>query len=113
MLGYDYSKNGLYFVTICVKDRLRCLGFIGQVGASRDLPVQDGAIDRAAIDGAAIDGAAIDGASRDLHVHQSPVRLILNDYGFIVESQIKWLASQYPYIEIHNYVVMPDHVHLI
>lgn len=30
-----------------------------------------------------------------------------------MESQIKWLANQYQYVEVRNYAVMPDHVHLI
>lgn len=37
----------------------------------------------------------------------------LNEYGKIVEDQIIWLQEQYPYIDLHNYVVMPNHVHLI
>lgn len=36
MLGYDYSQNNLYFVTICVQDRICCFG---AVGTGRDLPV--------------------------------------------------------------------------
>ena len=36
MLGYDYSQNNLYFVTICVQDRICCFG---AVGAGRDLSV--------------------------------------------------------------------------
>ena len=32
--GYDYSRDNLYFVTICVKDRVCCLG---SVGTGRDL----------------------------------------------------------------------------
>ncbi|WP_246085276.1 transposase [Paucihalobacter ruber] len=83
-----------------MKDRICCF-WAAQNGASRDLPVQDGAID-----------GETDRATRESPVYQSP-GLKLNQFGFIVESQIKWLANQYPYIEIHNYVVMPDHVHLI
>lgn len=97
MLGYDYSRNGLYFVTICVKDRLCC--FVGagadSIGAGRDLRVQNGA-SRDLVD-----------TARELSV------LILNEYGLIVEEQIKWLANQYKYVEVHNFVVMPNHVHLI
>ena len=26
--GYDYSRDGWYFVTICIKDRIKCLGKI-------------------------------------------------------------------------------------
>ena len=37
----------------------------------------------------------------------------LNQYGLIVEERINWLMSQYMYVDIHNYVVMPNHFHLI
>ncbi len=35
--GYDYSQNGAYFITICVKDRHELLGEI-DVGAIRNRP---------------------------------------------------------------------------
>jgi len=28
-MGYDYSKNGAYFITICTKDRSEIFGTIG------------------------------------------------------------------------------------
>ncbi|MFI0431155.1 transposase [Mariniflexile sp. HMF6888] len=37
----------------------------------------------------------------------------LNQYGKIVDERIQWLISQYQYVDIHNYVVMPNHLHLI
>jgi len=37
----------------------------------------------------------------------------LNQYGLIVVEKIIWLMNQYPYVDIHNYIVMPNHFHLI
>jgi len=37
----------------------------------------------------------------------------LNIFGEIVEEQISWLENQYAYVEMHNSVVMPNHVHLL
>jgi len=37
----------------------------------------------------------------------------LNIFGEIVEEQINWLENQYPYVEMHHSVVMPNHVHLL
>ena len=37
----------------------------------------------------------------------------LNIFGEIVEEQINWLENQYTYVEIHNSVVMSNHVHLL
>ncbi len=34
-----------------------------------------------------------------------------NEYGQIANKQWKWLAKQYPYVILHAFVVMPNHVH--
>ncbi len=34
-----------------------------------------------------------------------------NNYGQIVEKQWHWLGKQYPYIVLHAFVVMPNHIH--
>ena len=39
--------------------------------------------------------------------------MILNEYGSIANNQLKWLEIQYPYIELHSYVVMPNHIHAV
>ncbi len=39
--------------------------------------------------------------------------MILNEFGEIVKQQILWLEKQYPYLKIHNWVVMPNHVHFL
>ncbi|KAA9331804.1 transposase [Adhaeribacter soli] len=37
----------------------------------------------------------------------------LNTFGKIANEQFLWLKSQYPYLVLHTYVVMPNHVHAI
>lgn len=68
--GYDYSQEGLYFITICVQDR-ECL-----FGKIVDHPIMK-----------------------------------LNDAGKIADQC--WLAipQHYPRVVLHEYVVMPNHVH--
>ena len=39
--------------------------------------------------------------------------MLLNKYGEIAHNQILWLETQYPYIELHNFIVMPNHVHIL
>ena len=34
-----------------------------------------------------------------------------NEYGQIAEQQWQWLEQQYPYIILHSFVVMPNHIH--
>jgi putative transposase len=81
MKGYDYSRDNLYYITICVHDRICCFGKI-TVGTGRDLSLP---------------------LKRQM--------MELNDYGKLAWKQWDWLADQYPYVVLHAFVVMPDHVH--
>lgn len=91
MKGFDYASNNLYFVTNCVKNNVCCLGRVVPVGTDR---VRTGC---------------------DLSIQDSSVQyeMELNEYGLVVQERINWLASQYPYVDIHNFKVMPNHFHLI
>ena len=95
--GYDYSQNNLYFVTSCVKDMICCFGII-VVETGRDLYEKKD------------DGKQMnDRTGHDLSLQEA--RMILNEYGTIVEQQWYWLAEQYPYIQLHEFIVMPNHMH--
>ena len=37
----------------------------------------------------------------------------LNPFGLIIQERLDWLSIQYPYVSIHNSVVMPNHLHII
>jgi putative transposase len=67
--GYDYSKNGTYFITICTRNK-ECMF-----------------------------GTIVDGAMR------------LNDIGRIAADSWEWLARQYDYIVLDEWVIMPNHIH--
>ena len=84
--GYDYSRNNLYFITNCVKNNLCCLGRVVLVGTGRDLSADNPNLE---------------------------YRSQLNQYGLIVDEKINWLISQYEYVDVHNYVIMPNHFHII
>ena len=105
LMGYDYSRDNLYFVTICVRDMVCCFGEIVAVGTGAR----------------AITGRGRGtGTGRDLSVrgfesssNEFDQIMILNVYGKIVQDKLLWLAVQYPYVVMHNFVVMPNHVHAI
>lgn len=69
---YDYSEEGMYFITICIKSRIQLLGKI---------------IEKRKIE--------------------------LTDIGKMVEESIKNLEQIYINIRIDEYVVMPNHIHII
>jgi putative transposase len=70
--GYDYSQAGLYFITICVQNRV-CL--FGDIIANGEM--------------------------------------ILNDAGMMVKNEWWKLSDRFNNIELHDYVVMPNHFHAI
>ena len=71
LMGFDYSNDAQYFITICCKNRICHFGYVEYD------------------------------------------QMILNEYGKIANDQIHWLIQQYPYVVIHNFVVMPNHVHVL
>lgn len=92
MVGYDYSRNNLYFVTSCVKNMECCFGDVVPVGTGRDLSVH-----------------YPDGNNSG----ENESEMVLNAYGIIANNQLQWLEIQYPYIELHSYKVMPNHIHAV
>jgi len=108
MQGFDYSSDNLYFVTICVQDRVCCFGTIG---TGRDLSVRN--IDESNIDESNIDESNIDESNMIMNSDEFIKKMELNEFGKIVQNQIEWLVEQYKYVDVHNFVIMPNHVHMI
>ena len=104
--GYDYSKNNLYFVTNCVKNNLCCFGRVISVGTGRDLSVHNPEINNPEINNPEINNPENNQSAKTYSVE-------LNQYGLILEERINWLMNQYEYVDIHNYVIMPNHFHFI
>jgi REP element-mobilizing transposase RayT len=40
-------------------------------------------------------------------------KMQLNEYGEIAERQLSWMEQQYTYVVLHNFIVMPNHIHAI
>ena len=80
---YDYSSNGAYFITICTKDRKN-------IFRDKEQP---------------------DFVGEDIILPSDSVRL--SPYGKIAEEAIKSIPKYYSHIELLQYVVMPNHVHMI
>ena len=105
MLGYDYSSNNLYFVTICVQDRKCCFG---SVGTGRDLSVHAFLSVPAPL--------PEDELHSNLQIKSKESNnqlMILNQLGQMAYKQLQWLEEQYEYVVLHSSIVMPNHVHAI
>lgn len=86
--GYDYSENGYYFITICT-DNMKC--YFGSVGR----------------------GLAPAASNEEYAKVFEIFKVKLSVYGKIADTQIEQLVFRYPFICIENYVIMPNHIHIL
>jgi REP element-mobilizing transposase RayT len=95
--GYDYSRDGLYFITICTKNHEELFGNIA-VGANCVRPLSTSTDRRSSTLPSRL--------SSDVHTQLSRI-------GEIIEDEITILSSTYDNIVVDKYVIMPNHVHMI
>ena len=91
--NYDYSSSGAHFVTICVKDRIKCLSEIiktDQVNEEKTESLSVG------------EGLA-----------PPEYWMKLKPCGKVAKEQLLLLEERYKNITIEDYVIMPDHIHAI
>lgn len=81
--NYDYSSNGAYFITVCTKDRKNIFW----------------------------DKKQPNFVGEDIILPPNSVRL--SPYGKIVEEAITAIPKYYSHVELLQYVIMPNHIHMI
>ena len=87
---FDYSTAGAYFITVCTQNR-RCV--LSRIVGRGLAPAEWG------------DPNAVE---RDL----APA-VVLTSIGEIAKEQLFQLEKRYPFLAVDQYVIMPDHVHII
>ena len=124
--GYDYSQEGLYFITICVQDKLCLFGeIVGAILCDRpiiennDRPIIENN-DRPIIENndrpiiGNDDRPIIGNDDRPNEIDNSNnFKMILNDAGRMIEKWYYELENKYPDKRCHEMVVMPNHIHFI
>lgn len=90
--GYDYSQNGLYFVTICAYKRQHLFGkIVGQGLCS-------------------CRHQNIDYTSENFSLQSA---CELSSIGQIVEKEIINTEKRFKHISITDFIIMPNHIHMI
>ena len=89
---YDYSECGAYFITICTDKRRKILSKIVGIGVP-DAPI---------FNPQTVGGDVLDAP-----------RVELTSYGIIVDKYINQLNDFYENISVEQYVIMPNHIHMI
>ncbi|MBE6911407.1 MAG: transposase [Ruminococcaceae bacterium] len=87
--AYDYSSAGSYFITVCTKDRRRCLCNI---------------VGRAAL------GTPQSTGSENIF-YGADIRL--TEIGKLTDRYISSTSQIYESVSVNKYVIMPDHMHLL
>ena len=98
LAGYDYSRHGIYFVTICTADRQSLLGTIRPAvgGDAHIAPPSPGT-------SVSVGGDAYIAPS----LTDSTAAVDLTPLGRVVEKYLRSMPG------VEKYVVMPDHVHVL
>ena len=91
--NFDYSTKGAYFVTICVRDRMKILSEIVKINLSPN----DREIGTAVGEGLA----------------PPEITVRLKPCGEIVKEQLQLIEARFPSVTIEDYVIMPDHIHAV
>jgi len=94
--GYDYSRSGYYFVTICIHDRKQNL-FV----ETTNVPGLVGACSKP---------APFAPAYSPQHAATLPTIFTPNQYGEIVRNTWNDLPNHIPKIALDEFVIMPNHV---
>lgn len=82
---YDYSRNGVYFITICTQNRHELLWDNAIVGANCVRPIM---------------------IISDNHPK-------LSDVGVLIAAEISRIDDIYANVKIDNFVIMPNHIHML
>ncbi len=81
---WDYGADGMYFVTICTKERMRYFGEI-ELNAA--------------------------GQTQNLLETEGIASLRMTEVGKVAYDNFEKISLFHPYVEVDEFVIMPDHIH--
>lgn len=107
--GYDYGSHGLYFVTICTKEKIH---YFGTIVETDDCPSPINTNDTEPDNHNNIEPdnylALHNRTSNETHNRAS---LWETDMGKIAREFWQQIPQHFPFVELDEFVVMPNHVH--
>jgi REP element-mobilizing transposase RayT len=87
--SWDYGANGAYFITICTAHREHYFGEIVELGSD----------------------ATVETPNLGVSIPTTITKMQLNEIGKLAEQFWMEIPNHFPFIELGNFVVMPNHVH--
>lgn len=105
--NWDYGSNGAYFITICV-DKMQCLfGDVVSVAVC-DADVSNADVSHADVSHADVETRLI-ASVQDAIDKKSEMQL--NELGKIAHEIWQEIPNKFPFVELGNFVIMPNHMH--
>ncbi|PWM55530.1 MAG: hypothetical protein DBX91_16105 [Subdoligranulum variabile] len=92
LASLDYSAPNIYFLTLCTRDRNRCLSRIV---------------------GRGLDPAVPRPPDHEPYLSAASCKLELTPWGKIAEQDLLDLPRHFDGVTILQYVIMPDHIHIL
>ena len=121
--NYDYSSLGVYFITICVKNKHAVLGTVVENALARDFSVknvdagdfdvEDAFAGDAVVGDAVVGDAVVGDAVLSVPPPPPTPHVKLSNIGKIVDAYLSQMNNIQRHIKLVNYVIMPNHVHLL
>lgn len=117
LIGYDYSQNGAYFITICTNNKHHLFGIITSSDfQSNAVPVdfQSNAVPVDSHENSLRVSSCLTPVVAGFHAGEiEPTTIKLTSIGKEVEKSINFINQQDNNASIIQYVIMPNHIHLI
>ena len=95
--NWDYGNNGAYFITICV-DKMECL-----FGDVISVAVCDADVSHTNVETRFI--------ASQINAMDKKCEMQLNELGKIAHEIWQEIPNKFPFVELGNFVIMPNHMH--
>ncbi len=107
--GYDYSTAGAYFVTICIRDRMKLLSEVVKADLTETYQAKDLAVG----EGLAPPAPCANGIAIGEETVSTEYLIKLKPCGKVVQEQLQAIESRFPSVRVQDFVIMPDHIHAV
>ena len=113
--GYDYASNGVYHVTICTYQKTPWLSRIVGAATCRPQPNLEDPQPNLEDPQPNLEDPQpnLEDPQPNLEDPQPNLEVQLTEYGQAIEKAIRNIPGIYCFIRIKNFVIMPNHVHLL
>lgn len=111
--GYDYSKAGMYFITLCVQNRENLFGEIRPIESSVGATLCSRPDETDSDSKGGHKGPPRQQRQQQQRQQRREQQMILNDAGKMIEKWYAELENKFPNIRCREKMVMPNHFHCI